>query len=223
MDQLSTVIFPLGGLRKEEVKAMARELGWNDYADKKESQDFLECGDYSVLFDESDNVPGDFVDLNGKVLGKHKGIVHYTIDDTHLDLRIRFFNHRAAEVVGRPKLRTLAMGQRRNRLDPFSLGRVLVTGPCICRPEQLEAFVDRLVLLADIALALHVGLAKRKIDVEIGIRCGKCSRNHQGGKAQMQDFHLNLLKQRNTVTRTTAENKITFFGATLPFCRLFPL
>ena len=79
MDQLSTVIFPLGGLRKEEVKAMARELGWNDYADKKESQDFLECGDYSVLFDESDNVPGDFVDLNGKVLGKHKGIVHYTI------------------------------------------------------------------------------------------------------------------------------------------------
>ena len=79
MDQLSTVIFPLGGMHKEDVKNLARDLGWNDYADKKESQDFLECGDYSVLFDESDNVPGDFVDINGKVLGKHKGIVHYTI------------------------------------------------------------------------------------------------------------------------------------------------
>ena len=79
MDQLSTVIFPLGGMIKEDVKKLARELDWNDYADKKESQDFLECGDYSVLFDESDNVPGDFVDINGKVLGKHKGIIHYTI------------------------------------------------------------------------------------------------------------------------------------------------
>ncbi len=79
IDQLSIVKFPLGGMRKEDVKALAREIGWADYADKKESQDFLECGDYSVLFDESDNVPGDFVDLEGNVLGRHKGIVHYTI------------------------------------------------------------------------------------------------------------------------------------------------
>lgn len=79
MDQLSTVMFPLGGLLKENVKEMARQLGWDDYANKKESQDFLECGDYSVLFDESDNVPGDFVDIDGKVLGKHRGIVYYTI------------------------------------------------------------------------------------------------------------------------------------------------
>lgn len=78
-EQLSTVLFPLGGMRKEDVKALAREIGWDDFASKKESQDFLECGDYSVLFDESDNVPGDFVDLNGKILGRHKGIVHYTI------------------------------------------------------------------------------------------------------------------------------------------------
>ncbi|MCQ2061367.1 MAG: tRNA 2-thiouridine(34) synthase MnmA [Fibrobacter sp.] len=78
-DQLSMVKFPLGGMLKEDVKALAREIGWSDYADKKESQDFLECGDYSVLFDESDNIPGDFVDVNGKVLGKHKGIVYYTI------------------------------------------------------------------------------------------------------------------------------------------------
>lgn len=78
-DQLSTVIFPLGGMLKEDVKKIACEIGWDDYANKKESQDFLECGDYSVLFDESDNIPGDFVDINGKILGKHKGIVFYTI------------------------------------------------------------------------------------------------------------------------------------------------
>ena len=78
-EQLSTVIFPLGGMQKADVKALAKEIGWDDFATKRESQDFIECGDYSVLFDESDNVPGDFIDVNGKVLGKHKGIVHYTI------------------------------------------------------------------------------------------------------------------------------------------------
>lgn len=78
-EQLSTVMFPLGGMTKVQVKELAKEIGWIDFATKKESMDFLECGDYSVLFDESDNVPGDFVDLQGKVLGRHKGIIYYTI------------------------------------------------------------------------------------------------------------------------------------------------
>ena len=77
--QLSNVIFPLGGMKKSEVRALAAEIGWMDFATKKESQDFLECGAYQDHFDESDNRPGDFVDLNGKVLGKHKGIIHYTV------------------------------------------------------------------------------------------------------------------------------------------------
>lgn len=78
-DQLSSVIFPLGEMKKSDVKALASQIGWEDFATKRESQDFLECGDYTVLFDESDSVPGDFVDVNGKVLGKHRGIIHYTI------------------------------------------------------------------------------------------------------------------------------------------------
>ena len=78
-EQLSKAIFPLGSMTKVQVKDLAKQIGWIDFATKKESQDFLECGDYSVLFDDSDNVPGDFVDMNGKVLGQHKGIVHYTI------------------------------------------------------------------------------------------------------------------------------------------------
>lgn len=78
-DQLASVIFPLGEMKKSDVKKLAAEIGWDDFANKKESQDFLECGDYSLLFDESDSVPGDFVDVDGKVLGKHRGIIHYTI------------------------------------------------------------------------------------------------------------------------------------------------
>ncbi len=78
-EQLSGLIFPLGELRKGEVKAIARELGWDDLAEKDESQDFIECADYSVLFQKGDAQPGDFVTRAGKVLGRHKGVIHYTI------------------------------------------------------------------------------------------------------------------------------------------------
>ncbi len=78
-DQLPGLVFPLGDLRKGEVKEMARELGWGDLAEKEESQDFIECKDYSVLFREGDAEPGDFVTRGGAVLGRHKGILHYTI------------------------------------------------------------------------------------------------------------------------------------------------
>jgi tRNA-uridine 2-sulfurtransferase len=78
-EQLSGLLFPLGDLRKGEVKAMARELGWGDMAEREESQDFVECKDYSVLFREGDAKPGDFVDEAGRVLGRHRGILHYTI------------------------------------------------------------------------------------------------------------------------------------------------
>ena len=77
--QLADLIFPLGELNKGEVKQLARELGWGDLAEKDESQDFIECDDYSVLFRKGDARPGDFVARDGTVLGRHRGIIHYTI------------------------------------------------------------------------------------------------------------------------------------------------
>jgi len=78
-DQLAGLIFPLGDLQKDEVKAIARELGWADLAERAESQDFIECEDYSVLFRNGDARPGDFTTKDGRVLGRHRGIIHYTI------------------------------------------------------------------------------------------------------------------------------------------------
>ena len=78
-EQLAGLIFPLGDLSKGEVKVLARELGWGDLAEKDESQDFIECDDYSVLFRKGDAKPGDFVTRAGQVLGRHRGIIHYTI------------------------------------------------------------------------------------------------------------------------------------------------
>ncbi|MBU0934077.1 MAG: tRNA 2-thiouridine(34) synthase MnmA [Spirochaetes bacterium] len=73
---LAGVIFPLGESTKQEVKAIARQYGLATIADKPESQDFI-GGDYSVLFENEQE--GDIVDESGRVLGRHKGIVHYTI------------------------------------------------------------------------------------------------------------------------------------------------
>lgn len=77
--QLSQVLFPLGGMTKHEVKAIAREIGWADVADKQESQNFIESKDYGVLFSEREQTPGPIVDGQGNVLGQHRGIVHYTV------------------------------------------------------------------------------------------------------------------------------------------------
>ncbi len=75
---LSGVRFPLGELDKTQVRAEAKALGL-EVADKAESQDFVGGGDYAPLFADSPPEVGDFVDREGRVLGKHRGLPYYTI------------------------------------------------------------------------------------------------------------------------------------------------
>ena len=74
-EQLAKVLFPLGSLSKEMVKSIARTNGIQ-VSEKDESQDFY-SGDYRELLDTRD-ADGDIVLLNGKVIGKHKGLWNYT-------------------------------------------------------------------------------------------------------------------------------------------------
>jgi tRNA-specific 2-thiouridylase len=78
-EQLHNLIFPLGDKTKEEIKTFAKANGFNDLAEKQESQDFLETDDYGVLFDEGTFSAGEIVNFQGKVLGKHRGLINYTI------------------------------------------------------------------------------------------------------------------------------------------------
>lgn len=78
-EQLGRVLLPLGHFKKSEIKDMARGLGLQEYADQKESQDFLECDDYGVLFEKNEFKPGNIVDVDGKVVGTHQGIIYYTV------------------------------------------------------------------------------------------------------------------------------------------------
>lgn len=81
--QLNYLRFPLGTLTKAETRAIAAELGL-EVADKPDSQDicFVPDGDYASLIRKlrpEGVAPGEIVDLDGRVLGRHEGIIHYTI------------------------------------------------------------------------------------------------------------------------------------------------
>jgi tRNA-specific 2-thiouridylase len=82
-EQLAHTILPLGDFSsKDEVRRIASELGLLS-ADKKDSQDicFISDGDYAKFLVEHgvEEKPGNFVDKDGNVLGRHKGIIHYTV------------------------------------------------------------------------------------------------------------------------------------------------
>ena len=77
-EQLARIIFPLGDYTKVEVREVARKFGLHT-AELPESQDFIAGGDYSPLFTPDQVRPGEIVDQDGKVLGKHRGIIHYTV------------------------------------------------------------------------------------------------------------------------------------------------
>lgn len=84
---LRRTLFPVGGFTKERIKEMAREMGLHELANKSESYEicFIPDNDYrSFLRNRVEDLysrleGGNFVDQDGKVLGKHKGYPFYTI------------------------------------------------------------------------------------------------------------------------------------------------
>ncbi|TBN09529.1 tRNA 2-thiouridine(34) synthase MnmA [Agrobacterium cavarae] len=82
-EQIDYLRFPLGGLSKAETRALAEEMGLV-VAKKADSQDicFVPQGKYTDIINKlkpNAALVGDIVHLDGRVLGRHDGIVHYTI------------------------------------------------------------------------------------------------------------------------------------------------
>lgn len=78
-EQLANTIFPLGNLTKSEIRALAAMHGMDFVLTRKESQDFLGSDQYPLLFPDDSFQPGNMVDPEGKIVGTHKGIIHYTV------------------------------------------------------------------------------------------------------------------------------------------------
>lgn len=75
-EQLKNIILPLGNYTKDQIRKIAKDNGL-EVAEKPDSQDFYD-GDYNELLGVKEK-DGNIVDLDGKILGHHKGIWNYTI------------------------------------------------------------------------------------------------------------------------------------------------
>lgn len=81
--QLAHTLFPLGGLDKSKVREIAEKYGLVN-ADKPDSQDICfvpdgKYGDFIRHFSGRVSPEGDFTDMSGKILGRHRGIMNYTV------------------------------------------------------------------------------------------------------------------------------------------------
>ena len=80
--QLASLVLPLGDLTKDQVRMLAAEQGFSA-ASRRESQDicFVPDGDYATVVERllgRTSPSGHFVDRAGRVLGTHRGLLHYT-------------------------------------------------------------------------------------------------------------------------------------------------
>lgn len=111
-DALSHTLFPLYGMEKDEVRKIAEENKLL-VAHKKDSQDicFVPDGDYAAFLEREfgkKDEEGDFVDTDNRVLGRHRGITHYTVGQRK-GLGIAFGEPRF--VIGiNPKENTVVLG-----------------------------------------------------------------------------------------------------------------
>ncbi len=113
-EQLDFLRFPLGGMPKPAVREIAKELKLA-VAEKPDSQDicFVPNGDYAAVVKKvrpEAGQPGEIVDAEGRVLGRHKGLIHFTVGQ-----------RRGLEIGGHPEPLYVV------RLEPES--RRVVVGP----------------------------------------------------------------------------------------------
>ena len=81
-DVLARLVFPLASMRKEDLRGEALAMGMAA-AERPDSQEicFIPDGNYAEYIEErmGPSLPGEFVDSDGRVLGTHRGIIHYTV------------------------------------------------------------------------------------------------------------------------------------------------
>jgi tRNA-specific 2-thiouridylase len=144
--QLRLLRFPLGDMQKSEVRGVARRHGLS-VADKADSQDicFVPAGKYSDFIERiwpEAAVPGDIVHIDGRILGRHAGVIHYTVGQRRglgislpsVDepLYVVRLDADAAKVVVGPRH---ALATRRVRLRAFNwIGDGSLTG---CESRQV--------------------------------------------------------------------------------------
>ncbi|MGL4312573.1 MAG: tRNA 2-thiouridine(34) synthase MnmA [Sphingomonas sp.] len=161
--QLDYLRFPLGGMEKSAVRAIAADIGL-PVAAKPDSQDicFVPDGNYAGLVRKlrpEAETGGDIVDLGGRVLGQHKGLIHYTVGQrrgleiggTAEPLYVVRLDAKERRVIVGPRA-ALAVAAARlsgiNWLGGEMRGKMTVKVRSMAKPVPAQLVSDRVVFAA---------------------------------------------------------------------------
>ncbi|QJC33877.1 tRNA 2-thiouridine(34) synthase MnmA [Enterobacteriaceae endosymbiont of Donacia provostii] len=128
--QLKKILFPLGGLKKKEVRYFAKKLKFIN-ANKKDSMGICFIGKKNFSNFINKYLPskeGNLVDLNGKIIGKHKGLIYYTIGQRkNIGLGgSKFYKNKPWYVYKKDiKNNTLTIVQDRKNLNLYFIGLII--------------------------------------------------------------------------------------------------
>lgn len=119
-DQLKATLMPIGNYTKEQIRKIAENIGIQ-VAHKPDSQEicFIPDNDYGGFLEAEHGGPfpaGNFVDLEGNVLGRHKGIVHYTVGQRK-GLGIAFGEPKYVHAI-RPESNEVVLGDNAGLFSP---------------------------------------------------------------------------------------------------------
>jgi len=132
--ELRHALFPVGNLGKDEVKRIAAELGLPS-ADRRESRDicFIPAGDYRSFINGRVAVcPGDIVDTEGNVLGRHKGLAYYTVGQ-----------RQGLGIAADRRLYVIGLDNESNRLLVGDESRLFKSAICVSKLNWIYGAVPR--------------------------------------------------------------------------------
>jgi tRNA-specific 2-thiouridylase len=157
-DVLSRVLFPLGDMTKAEIRELGQALNLST-AHKSDSQDicFVPDGDYASFIerDLGEKYPeGDYIDEDGKILGRHKGVIHYTVGQRkglgismgrHIFVTKKDAKSNTVTLADEDRLFTDTVRLRGINLIPFDVieGRIRVKAKIRYRHEESDAYAEQ--------------------------------------------------------------------------------
>jgi len=156
---LDKIIFPLASYSKDEIRAIAQEIGL-EVADKPESQEicFVANNDYKTFLEQysgKKSIKGDFVDATGEKLGEHNGIENYTIGQRKglgialgkpvYVVEIDKKNHRVVLGDNDDLFHGVLLAKENNFLKEVAIGEsIAVLAKVRYRAEKAEAILTRI-------------------------------------------------------------------------------
>lgn len=166
--QLAKILFPLASYEKETVRELAQKVGL-DVANKPDSQEicFVEDDDYARFIREYSGYEpkeGDILDVNGNVIGTHKGIIYYTIGQ-----------RKGIGAYGRPMFvmkinsddNTITLGEKGMEFSPSLTAKDVnfISGDIPCESVRVQAKIRYQARPAD-ALVTYIENGRVKVDFD---------------------------------------------------------